>query len=445
MNKSFLIIKREYLTRIRKRSFVIMTLLGPLLLAGVVLLPLWLKKIDAQEVKNIAVLDQTTRFRGTIPDSKYLKFHYINPDSTNIIQLKEQFHEQGFYGLLFIPRNLDRIKGAVTLFSHHHVPMGVSMHIAKAMEKQMEQDILEAYGVNPALVRDAKVPVMTIKMDSQGQEEYSNSGLRMGIGIIGGVLIYFFVFMYGAQVLRSVIEEKTSRIVELIVSSVKPVQLMLGKIVGVALVGLTQFLLWMALSLLLISLGKAVIFPEQTIDELIETEQYEEGSSSSLIKDQPIVNEQDGIRELFDSLELVNFGLIIGAFLFYFLLGYLLYSSLFAAIGAAVDNDTDTQQFMLPLTIPLILSFVMIQVIINNPDGAISFWFSVIPLTSPVVMMVRIPYGVPIYEAALSAGLLLLSVAFAIWMAAKIYRTGILMYGKKVSYRELWKWLRYRN
>jgi ABC-2 type transport system permease protein len=267
----------------------------------------------------------------------------------------------------------------------------------------------------------------------------------MGIGIIGGVLIYFFVFMYGAQVLRSVIEEKNSRIVELIISSVKPVQLMLGKIIGVALVGLTQFLLWVVLTFAIVSAGKSIIFPEQTLEEIISTGQYEKGGTSSQIGDQPVMADQGNVRDMLESLGLVNYGLIIGAFLFFFLLGYLLYSSLFAAIGAAVDNDTDTQQFMLPLTIPLIISFVMIQVIINNPDGAISFWFSIIPLTSPVVMMVRIPYGVPVYEAALAAGLLLVSVVLSIWLAAKIYRTGILMYGKKVSYREIWKWLRYKN
>lgn len=445
MGKTFLIIKREYLSRVRKRTFIIMTILGPLFLAGLVLLPLWLKKVDAQQVKDIAVFDQTGRFVGSIPDGKYLKFHYVGTDSTDFIQLKDEFRSEGFFGLLFVPRNLDRIKGHVTLFSHKHVPMGVAMHIAKAMEKQVEQDRLEAYGINPALVRDAKVPVMTVKMDEEGQEVYSDSGLRMGIGIIGGVLIYFFVFMYGAQVLRSVIEEKNSRIVELIISSVRPVQLMLGKIIGVALVGLTQFLLWVVLTFAIISGGKSIIFPEQTLEEIISASSYKEGGTSSQIVDQPVMAGQDNVRDMLESLELVNYGLVIGAFLIFFLLGYLLYSSLFAAIGAAVDNDTDTQQFMLPLTIPLIISFVMIQVIINNPDGAISFWFSIIPLTSPVVMMVRIPYGVPIYEAALAAGLLLVAVVLSIWMAAKIYRTGILMYGKKISYKEIWKWLRYRN
>ena len=251
--------------------------------------------------------------------------------------------------------------------------------------------------------------------------------------------------MYGNQVMRGVIEEKTSRIVEIIVSSVKPFQLLLGKIVGIALVGLTQFLLWIVLTLSIVGVFQLTVGKK----ELVKAPQTEMIQQSNVLvpqnSDAGSVQNSDNemIHSLVKSIGNYNFTLILASFFFFFLFGYLLYAALFAAIGSAVDNDADTQQFMQPITIPLILAFVLAQPIIENPQGPIAFWFSIIPLTSPIVMMIRIPFGVPVFVLLLSMGLLVLGFLACTWLAAKIYRTGILMYGKKISYRELWKWLKY--
>jgi ABC-2 type transport system permease protein len=273
----------------------------------------------------------------------------------------------------------------------------------------------------------------------------------MVVGYVGSIMIYMFIFLFGAQVMRGVIEEKTSRIIEVIISSVKPFQLMMGKIIGVALVGLTQFLLWIAFTFIIITAvqtafpqqfkktqtkeasitGKSVALPNETAPTAPNTITADTGN--------------DDMNEIFEAFSSINLPVMIMAFLFYFLFGYLLYAALFAAIGAAVDNETDTQQFMLPITVPLILSLVVAQTVIQNPESPLAFWLSMIPLTSPVIMMVRIPFGVPTWEIALSAGLLILGFLGTTWLAAKIYRTGILMYGKKSNYRELWKWIRYKG
>ncbi|MEA3478463.1 MAG: ABC transporter permease, partial [Bacteroidota bacterium] len=252
------------------------------------------------------------------------------------------------------------------------------------------------------------------------------------------------IFIFGAQVMRGVIEEKTSRIVEVIVSSVKPFQLMMGKIFGIALVGLTQFLLWVVLTFAIVSVFQFAMSEKisaESVQQMIPTEN-QLVPQAELVEQQ---KEQDQIKMVFEAINSINFEVMIFSFLFFFLGGYLLYAALFAAIGSAVDSESDTQQFMMPVTIPLILSIIMAQFVIQNPDGPVAFWFSIIPLTSPVIMMVRIPFGVPMLDIYLSVGLLIASFIGTTWIAAKIYRTGILMYGKKVNYKELWKWITYRS
>jgi ABC-2 type transport system permease protein len=289
-----------------------------------------------------------------------------------------------------------------------------------------------------------KINSTSIKLNTEdirtGEKSYTE--IKTGLGIFSGILIYFFIFMFGAQVMRGVIEEKTSRIVEVIISSVKPFQLMMGKIVGVALVGLTQFALWILLTFSIITalqMSMPEVFKNKQSEEI-----YNPGQklpSADQMQLQTLQNQE--IRELIDGLFSINYGVMIAQFIFYFLAGYLLYASLFASIGAAVDNEADTQQFMMPVTIPLLFAIIMSNFVINNPDGPVAFWLSIIPFTSPIIMMVRIPFGVPIEQIYLSMFLLIAGFVFTTWLAAKIYRTGILMYGKKVSYRELWKWLKY--
>jgi ABC-2 type transport system permease protein len=270
----------------------------------------------------------------------------------------------------------------------------------------------------------------------------------MILAMFSGILIYFFIFMFGAQVMRGVIEEKTNRIIEVIISSVKPFQLMMGKITGIGLVGLTQFLLWVILTGTIVTIATSSfsmkIKPGAATEQLMPSQA--KGMSIQLpnAADSTKVSGEQS-NEVINAIESIDFTVMIGMFLFFFVFGYLLYAALFAAVGSAVDSEADTQQFMLPLTVPLILSIVMAQYVIQEPNGPVAFWFSIIPLTSPVIMMIRIPFGVPYLQIILSMVILVAGFLGATWLAAKIYRTGILMYGKKVSYRELWKWLKYKN
>jgi ABC-2 type transport system permease protein len=307
---------------------------------------------------------------------------------------------------------------------------------------------LKAHGVDPEILRAIKsnIIINTFKIDKSGSEEKSFTEVSMILGPVAGILIYMFIFIFGAQVMRGVMEEKTNRIVEVIISSVKPFQLMMGKIVGVALVGLTQFMLWVVLTLGIVTVLTATVIDtsELTKSELMYTGQGKMLDQEQLADFSEQMQAQDSQSvQIMEAIMSINYGVMIGAFVFFFLGGYLLYAALFAAIGSAVDNETDSQQFMIPVSMPLVLSLVTLGMILNNPSGPVAFWFSIIPLTSPVAMMVRIPFGVPYEEVALSAGLLIAGFLGATWLAAKIYRTGILMYGKKVNYAELWKWLKY--
>jgi ABC-2 type transport system permease protein len=287
--------------------------------------------------------------------------------------------------------------------------------------------------------------MITTQVDEAGNDKKTNTGLYMGIGLVAAIMIYIFIFMYGVQVMRGVMEEKTSRIVEVILSSVKPFQLMMGKIVGVALVGLTQFLLWVILSTTLYGFASATILRDIDMKQIQAKEEIIKIGENLEFEKMGKNNQPTEIAQLWNDFKSVDMVSILLCFLFYFLAGYLLYSALFAAIGAAVDSEAETNQFMLPITIPLIFAFGIAQTVMQDPQGPLAFWFSMIPLTSPVVMMVRLPFGVPAWEIALSMGLLILGFLFTTWLAGKIYRTGILMYGKKITWKELGKWLFYKG
>jgi len=257
-----------------------------------------------------------------------------------------------------------------------------------------------------------------------------------------------FIFMFGTQVLRGVIEEKTSRIIEVIISSVKPFQLMMGKIIGVAFVGLTQFVLWIILTLSFITIAQTALsdsfnFNKTEKELVVNNKTINNEVLTQISTDKQFKNQE--INGILESISSFNYELIILSFLFYFLFGYLLYAALFAAVGSAVDSEADTQQFMLPITIPLIFGILMSQYVINNPEGSLAFWLSIIPFTSPIIMMVRIPFGVPMFDLVLSMFMLIAGFVCCTWFAAKIYRTGILMYGKKVNFKELWKWIRFSS
>ena len=453
MNKIWLIIQREYLTRVKKRSFIVMTILGPLLMAGIMIVPIWLA-MNSSEVKTVGVIDQTGIFFGKFKNSDNIRFHYMVSD---VATAKSRLKQSGDYALLVIPKTEVALPTGAVLYSDGQVNLNVKSYIDRVMTKQIEDLKLQARlndlqegNKNPVNVDDilrsikTTVDVTTIRIDEEGNEEKSYTEVSMVVGIFAGILIYMFIFMFGSQVMRGVIEEKTSRIVEVIDSSVKPFQLMMGKVIGVGMVGLTQFLLWVVLTFVIIT---AVVTPMTSgkTSSAVVTEQITRQATNMdpATPDVQPEQQQEGVNEVLNAINSVNFPVMIGSFLFFFLFGYLMYAALFAAIGGAVDSEADTQQFMLPMTAPLILAMVLAQFIIQEPTGPIAFWLSIIPLTSPVVMMVRIPFGVPYWEVALSMGLLILGFLATTWLAAKIYRTGILMYGKKVSYKELWKWLKY--
>ena len=297
--------------------------------------------------------------------------------------------------------------------------------------------------MEPAILAAVKtrISITNIKITDDGHEERDNMTLKMVLSYLMGFLLYITIFMSGNAVMRGVIEEKTNRIVEVIVSSVKPMQLMLGKIIGVSLVTLTQFALWIVLTIGLYSAVAPLLMPDTA--KMEQTSQLITSGGSQIAQSETSSNvEIDDIKNIFSTFDSINFGVILLTFLFFFLCGYFLYSAMFAAIGAMVDNESDTQQFMLPVSLPLIIALIALTGTMSNPDSTLNFWLSIIPFTSPVTMLARIPYGVPYSELFLSAVLLIVTFVAVTWVASKIYRTGILMYGKKATLKEIWRWIR---
>ena len=421
MRKIWLIITREYLVRVRKKSFIVMTIVGPLLMAALLIFPTYLA-YESQEIRTSAIEEEGFEFSNQLEDTEFLHFSKIPSEEASL--LKTNFEESSYYALLYIE------KENFILYSNQQISLSVSNSVKRQLEKIIEHQKLKAAGIDLTILAKAEsaVKIVTKIISEDGNTSNSKAETSMGIGFICGILIYMFIFMYGTMVMRGVIEEKTSRIVEVIISSVKPFQLMMGKILGVALVGLTQFVLWILLTFVLATIAEFAFMDVSGMTTELNPEQQ-----SIFLSE--ISNITGGINLL----------QIFISFIFYFLAGYLMYSALFAAVGSAVDSEADTQQFVLPITIPLILSFILIQSIMENPDGPLAFWMSIVPFTSPVIMMVRLPFGVAKWELALSLGMLIFSFMLTTWLAGKIYRTGILMYGKKAGYKELWKWLTYKK
>jgi ABC-2 type transport system permease protein len=438
-----LILQREYLSRVKKKSFIIMTILGPLLMATLMIAPVLIAKYADDDVNRILIVDEKPElFTTTMPNSVSVIFENTR---LSLDSAKKQFDKEKYYGILYMPADIVRNPGGAMLFTQKQANLSVTEYIESTLEKQIEEDKLKAEGIKKETLDAIKTSVDLKTLTFKGEE--NSAALASAVGLIGALLIYLFVFLYGVQVMRGVIEEKTNRIVEVIISSVKPFELMMGKIVGIALVGLTQFLLWIILTFGITTVASSMLMNSKMDVQKIAAKQTPASLDPEAMKELGVNAEKkpEGMEKVFMYIDNINFPLIVACFLIYFLGGYLLYSALFAAIGAAVDNETETQQFMLPVTIPLILAFVVAQSVIQNPDSTMAFWFSIIPLTSPVVMMVRIAFGVPAWELTLSISLLVLGFVGATWLAAKIYRTGILLYGKKVTYKELMRWLFYKG
>ncbi|GGH38194.1 ABC transporter permease [Dyadobacter endophyticus] len=439
MRNIFLVIRREYLVRVKKKSFLVMTVLGPLLFVAFYGTVFW-AAASSVDTKTVQVLDESGLFRNKFKDSETLKFVFTDK---SIDSAKAAFPSSEANALVYIPANVIKAPKSVRIYAAKNVSLDLKSDIEKVIEKEIEDIKLAEAGITHKILEDSRVNINseTISLSEEG-EKTSSSGAATVIGGICAFLIYMSVFIYGTQVMRGITEEKTSRIVEVIISSVKPFHLMLGKIIGVALVGLTQFVLWILLTTALTSATSAIIGSQLSKESVQVAKEMNKAQVPG--QGMPGGNVDNPVTEVLGAVASLNIPLIIGCFLFYYLGGYLLYSALFGAVGAAVDNDADTQQFMLPITLPIIFSFVFAQFVLRDPDGTLAFWTSIIPFTSPIIMMVRIPFGVPAWEIALSMVLLILGFMGTTWIAARIYRVGILMYGKKVSYKELVKWIFYK-
>ena len=436
MNKIGLIIKREYFTRVKKRSFIIMTFLGPLLLAAVYIIPILLALHGDNEKRTIAVVDQSHWFERQFVNTEnqtFIRLDDISIDST------KKLVQQGFFDIaLYIPETQLNIPSSAVVYSMKQVPMSVESHIKEVMKSEIQVQKLLAMGVDPEILESIKtnISLSVIRMDEEGGEKETFTEIQFLLGMILAVMIYIFIMLFGGQVMQGVAEEKSSRIIEVIVSSVKPFQLMMGKIIGVSLVALTQFVMWILLT-------GAIYIGFSAAVGITNPEAISQGTVMAQEINNTNIMDNEAVQDVLNVVHSIDFGTIIVSFIVFFLLGYLLYATMFAAIGSLVDNNTDSQQFTLPVTVPLIIAIISAIYVVNDPDGSLAIWMSMIPFTSPVVMMVRIPFGIPIWQVVVSAILLAGTFVGMTWVAAKIYRTGILMYGKKPSYKEIFKWLKY--
>jgi ABC-2 type transport system permease protein len=433
MSKILLVIKREYLTRVRKKSFIIMTIAAPLLISAFygIIIYFALNKDMGDSEKQIYVADKSGVFIDKLVSKENISFVY----GTEGEATKTFLDDNNFYGFLSIP---DSSLTGIRLVAQDQPSLNTVSYIEHQIASVVKQQKLEHIGIDPKTIKEinsTQVNINTAKLTETGTED-SSASASTAIGYVCALMIYFFIFLYGVQVMRGVIEEKTNRIVEVIISSLKPFDLMMGKIIGIALVGLTQFVIWVVLVTILGGGFSGIVMsqmdlPEEARQAMSQTTQTHAMSEGG---------------NFLAALLGFNFTYLIAVFVFYFITGYLIYGALFAAIGSAVDSETDTQQFMLPVTMPLILAIVLSQsAVMSNPNGSLAFWLSVIPLTSPIVMMMRVPFGVPTWELALSMACMIIGFLFAVWIASRVYRIGILMYGKKPSYKEIAKWLFYKG
>ncbi|WP_394970599.1 ABC transporter permease [uncultured Croceitalea sp.] len=443
MSKLKLIIKREYLAKVRNKSFVIMTFLSPILMVGMIVLIAFLTEVNDSEKRVIAVLNESEYFSNEFNSTESIS--YVKYRDLNLEKAMDSTLSMSYYGLLYIPNenSLEKIAKQASFYTQDNAVGYVTERIERVFENRLRRDRLQRLGVSPeefaTIEKDFDLHTSTFK----GEENIK--GLNMMKAFVGGAfgyLIMMFIIIYGGFVMRSVIEEKTSRIIEVIISSVKPFQLMLGKIIGTSLAGLTQFAIWIFSASLLLVVALLLL----DIDLDVMASNHALTSNPMMSMPTPQESEMEFWAKEFFNLPLL---LLVISFAVYFVLGYLIYSSIYAAIGAAVDNETDTQQFIFPIILPLMLAiYVGFFSVFNNPHGPIAVGFSLFPLTSPIVMLMRLPGGigeggVPLWQLVTSILLLIITFLAIVWLAAKIYRVGILMYGKKPTYRELFKWLKY--
>ncbi|MDP4587009.1 MAG: ABC transporter permease [Flavobacteriales bacterium] len=448
MSKIGLVIGREYSSRVRKKSFIIMTILGPLLFAGIIAAAIWVSVADNTE-HEVLVVDyagmlsyvhpETGRIEPSYPEifqgDENLFFHF-----TDKLPSDSAFINSPYTLMLEFDDSILAAKKA-HLYYKDLPSAQVSMRITGALENGIERvKVRENDQIDYSTYKRLKTSLTLAKFDINNKEDASMDQEKGIVGMMLAIIIFFFIFLYGSQVMRGVIEEKSNRIVEVIVSSIKPFQLMMGKIIGIGLVGLTQFLIWILFSILIFT-AAGMIFESGGFDSVAAVDGLR-SSGQTPIDFETFLQQQDG----FSLLVSINWPLILFMFFIYFVGGYLLYGSLFASVGAAVDSETDTQQFLMPVMLPLFFSYFVAIMSVSNPEGFAAKLFSFIPLSSPIIMMIRTPLNsTTVWELLISVAILFATAVFFVWLAGRIYRTGILMYGKKPSYREIWKWIKFNS
>ena len=441
-----IVIRREYFNKVRKKSFIWTTFLVPILIAGLTIGIMYAVVNTKDKTKTIAVSDASGIVMPYMTDTETILFKEVPVVSMDSV--KTNLSAMGFDGVLVVSAIDSTRSVSAEIFSSKPFGMEVNEAVTARINRAVEDYRIASYDIAglDQILKDVKanVKLRSYTMDEDGKEKISEAGVYSVLSMIMGIFLFMFITMFGSMVMSSVIEEKTSRVVEVLVSSVKSTELMFGKIIGIALVALTQFLLWIVLSVAIISVGGAVIGldklggnnPTELVSTMggVDAAQVEEMTAQ--------LADQGEMGTVISSLANLPYGQILGLFFVYFIFGYLLYASLFAAIGSAVENEGDTQQLQLPLTIPLMLGYMIALYAFRAPDSSIAFWGSIIPFTSPIVMISRLPFGVPAWEIILSVALLVATFAFCAWASAKIYRVGILMFGKKSTWKDLWKWLK---
>ena len=443
------IISREYMTRVRKKSFLLTTFLVPIFFAAMCILPSVIMFMAKDKGKEIAVVDQSGIVMPYLVDSKAITYKDC---SDQIFEDKKAFVDETGVDALVIISPMDPATKTLNVSSYSSKPLSFDLtdEVRSKVDDAVEDYRIAQYDIADlkAIMQDIKVetPMSTYVFDDSGHEKESSFEVPMIISMVLSMIIYLFVMMFSGMVMQSVIEEKSSRVVEVLVSSVKATELMFGKIIGVACVALTQFFLWIVLTMVLVGGFSAFVGFDSLMGDPAQTEQMMEMTAQmggvDVAEMTASMTQEEGLGTVLSTLRDFNWGQMILAFVIYFVLGYLLYASFFAAIGSAVENEADTQQLQMPLTVPLMIAFFVALYAFKAPDSPIVWWGSMIPFTSPIVMLARIPYGVPGWELALSAGLLALTFIACGWVSAKIYKIGILMFGKKTTFKDLWKWLR---
>ncbi len=433
MDKIWLILSREYISRVKKKSFLLTTFLTPLLIGGLYAVAIYLAVADTEQ-KVVKVIDESGVFKGKLEDRNSLVFEFVEE---SLDSGRKNVENGTFDGLLYIKSVDINDPQGIKFYSLRTPGIELVRGVNRSLETVVRDIKIEKMGLSKEALDSLKTDIKVNSISLSGEDEkQGNAGIAMAVGSFSGILIYMFMLIYGAQVMRGVMQEKTSKIVEILVSSVRPFQLMMGKILGIAAVGLTQFILWFVLTAAIISFATPLL-SDGNPEELATATQTELMQSNQ--------NQNEIIAAIDQVVENINIPMLVGSFFFYFLAGYLFYAALFAMIGSAVDSEADTQQFMMPIMLPLVASMMFLGVIIKDPSGPIAFWMSMIPFFSPIIMMIRIPFDVPLWELALSMLLMIAGFIGTTWMAGRVYRIGILMHGSKVNYKVMFKWLMMKN